>query len=78
MNGTIGHNSVQIPHNGFLINVQERKRDWAHFDMVMARRNRARLIRNGTITPPSRMKPQMLVRNPDVAGGWSPEIKRHG
>lgn len=35
-----------------------------------ALKERARLIKNGTIVPFYQLKPQMLVRDASVSGGW--------
>ena len=45
------------------------------FRREQIRAERARLIKLGRIVPVFAMKPQLMVRNPDVSGGWSPEIK---
>lgn len=47
---------------------------WRRFERTIVRRERSRLIRKGFICPAARMTPQMLVRNPDAKGGWSPHI----
>jgi hypothetical protein len=64
----VGHNSVQIPHNGELTEAV-----WRKAEVNMLRRERNRLIRLGRITPIHRMPPQMLVK--DENGRWCPEIK---
>lgn len=40
----------------------------------LLRRERNRLIRQGRLLPEHSMKPQLLVRNPNVEGGWSPFV----
>lgn len=66
----VGHNSVQIAHNGNFIDLDEAFR---RMERVLLNRERARLIRKGFIRPAMCMQPQMMVKNPD--GSWSPEIK---
>ncbi len=43
-------------------------------ERLEARRERNRLMKNGTIRPAYAMQPQLMVRNPDAKGGWSPGI----
>jgi len=47
---------------------------WKLFQRACMHRERARLIRIGTIVPAYRMKPQMMVMTAD---GWKAEIKTH-
>jgi len=47
---------------------------WRQFERTQARRERIRLIRLGYVRHVSLIEPQLLVRNPDVKGGWSPQI----
>jgi hypothetical protein len=49
-------------------------RDWDHIRRLGLRRERNRLIKLGVIRPAYAMQPQLMVRNPDVKGGWSPGI----
>lgn len=46
---------------------------WRHAEKDMMRRERIRLVRNGTIVPEYDLKPQMMVK--DAKGQWVPEIK---
>lgn len=48
---------------------------YSPIDRELNRRERLRLIKNETITPAYRIPPQLMVRNPDVKGGWSPELR---
>ncbi len=64
----VGHNSVQIPHDGKIDEAT-----WRKAESNMLRRERIHLVRKGVITPIGRMPPQMLVK--DDAGRWCPEIK---
>lgn len=54
----------------------DRELSWRRFERELARHERFKLIKKGTIIPDFRMLPQLMVRNLDVKGGWSPEIKR--
>lgn len=78
MHHSVGHNSVQIPHDGRFVSFTSTPEGvWRRAEYSQARRERLRLIRNGTITPAHSMPPQLLVRNPSAKGGWSPEIKTY-
>lgn len=46
---------------------------WRQVEKAMARRERSRLIRKGTIVPAWGMKPQMMVKSP-VDGSWLPYV----
>ncbi len=46
---------------------------WRQAERHQARRERNRLIRNGTITPAWGMKPQLMVKSP-VDGSWLPYV----
>lgn len=66
MSRMIGHNSVQIHHDGKFQTPEQ-----FHRSSMRAERNR--LIRKGHIIPPYAMPPQLMVKLPD--GRWVPEIK---
>lgn len=40
----------------------------------LIRRERSRLVKEGKLLPAYDMQPQLMVRNPNVEGGWSPFI----
>ena len=63
---TVGHNSVQIPHNGKLT-----EEVWRKAERNQLRRERFRLVRKGVIVPAFRMKPQMMVKE---GGRWVPQL----
>lgn len=69
----IGHNSVQVPHNGRY--QPDTEMAWRRFERAQVRNERFQLIKKGVIIPSFRMPPQMMVKNAD--GTWSLEIKRH-
>lgn len=48
---------------------------WKRAERDSARRERLRLIRLGRIRHVSMIRPQLMVRNDAVKGGWSPELK---
>jgi hypothetical protein len=56
------------------MNEQQKAALWRMAESNMARRERFRYIREGRIVPAHRMQPQLMVRNPNAKGGWSPQI----
>jgi hypothetical protein len=48
---------------------------WRHAESIMARRERLRLIRRGTIRPAYAMQPQALVKKDDR---WVPALRING
>ena len=74
----VGHNSVQIPHNGVNTDgvnrgrlVMDKDEAWRRFEKMLRLKERARLIKNGVIVPASMMQPTPLVK---IDGKW--EVKR--
>ena len=55
-----------------------KEQSFRRFERALVRNERFQLIKKGVIIPEFRMPPQLMVRNENVKGGWSPEIKRHG
>jgi len=47
---------------------------WDQIRRTELRKERGRLIKKGFIRPPYAMQPQLMVRNPEAKGGWSPGI----
>lgn len=55
-----------------------REAGWRKFEQEQARRERFRLLRLGRILPQSKVRPQLLVRDDAVKGGWRPLIGHNG